>query len=173
MKLRIIVLAVATASLLAGCGDGGKPAASQSAAGANKAAPNQEQVTLMRELSKCYREHGVPNYPDPVQGPDGTWALVGNVAEPPKTALDACSSIAGRIPPDQSAPPASAAEMTKLRKFAQCMRQKGLSDFPDPEADGSFQLPARLQTKQAIATQRKACAEFNPNGLNIRTRTTE
>jgi hypothetical protein len=170
MKLRMVVFVTVAASSLAGCGGGGDgPVSSAASQGGDHAALDQEQVALMRELSKCYRDHGVPSYPDPVQGPDGTWALVGDVPEPPRAALDACASIAGRIPQEQVRP-ASAEEMAALRQFAQCMRGQGLSDFPDPEADGSFQVPERLQSKEAIATQRKVCEQFNPGGLKIRSR---
>jgi hypothetical protein len=55
--------------------------------------------------------------------------------------------------------------MTKLRRFAQCMRAHGLSDWPDPKADGSFDLPQRLRAgKQVFKTQLAACRQYMTGG---------
>jgi hypothetical protein len=39
---------------------------------------------------------------------------------------------------ERSQEPPSAADLAKLREFAQCIREHGIPEWPDPKADGSF-----------------------------------
>jgi hypothetical protein len=155
MRLKTILIGVGLSVVLAGCGGGG----------GNKETPPKSEAEIMHQLSACYRQHGAPNYPDPVQQPNGGWAVSGDASEPPKAALDACASIEAQLPQqanDKHEMPA--AEMTKLRQFAQCMRGKGLADWPDPNNDGTFPLPTRLRDKQVYLTQLHDCQQFLSDG---------
>ena len=42
-------------------------------------------------------------------------------------------------------PELTAEDMTKLRQFAGCMREKGFPNYPDPDAQGNFPLPDDLR----------------------------
>lgn len=114
-------------------------------------------------LAQCARANGVPNFPDPTQAPDGSWGFppMDNGVQLPS----ACDSIKrGMGAQGSSHKPVSAADMTKLQQFAQCMRQHGLSDWPDPRSDGSFTLPARLSQggKGLSLDATKACRQYVP-----------
>jgi hypothetical protein len=50
--------------------------------------------------------------------------------------IGACGGSAQR-------PPATPDVAMRIR-FAECMRQQGISDFPDPDQQGRFQLPPSL-----------------------------
>jgi len=91
------------------------------------------------------RAHGITAFPDP--NPQGGIALGGG----PGTGLDprspqfkaanrACRSL---LPPRKALSPAQQAEAkAQGLKFAQCMRAHGISDFPDPNSQGNFQIQA-------------------------------
>jgi hypothetical protein len=58
-----------------------------------------------------------------------------------------------------------------LTRFAQCMREHGLTDWPDPDANGDFPLPPDLMTNsksgpvwERIKAAWDACAQYNPSG---------
>ncbi|MCW2938834.1 MAG: hypothetical protein JWN00_1819, partial [Actinomycetia bacterium] len=62
------------------------------------------------------------------------------------------------------------AEMVKARELSRCMRQHGLADWPDPDANGAFPLPPRLIQlgKRGIMSQIKACGQYWPRrSINI------
>jgi hypothetical protein len=62
---------------------------------------------------------------------------------------------------------AGAADPDQARKFAQCVRENGVPDFPDPGADGRFKLGQfgrgdidRDKMRKAM----EACRDLAPNG---------
>jgi hypothetical protein len=158
--------------VLAGCASATGAAAPGSSAGAKSGAsatPGSRQLlAIYRELAQCIRQHGQPNLPDPVVNPStGKVELPPGTQKPSRAAMDACKSIADRLPPSENnRPPVTAADMVKLRALARCMRAHGLNDWPDPNADGSFPLPTRLFNlgKKGIITQIQACKQYYPNG---------
>ena len=165
MRLRTFaVMGVALIALTAcdsgGAGDQASP--SPSANGGNAA---------LLEAAKCMRANGFPNYPDPVQNRDGIWQFpesAGDQAPPP--ACEALFRNAKQGAPDQRRDKISADEMAKLRQFAQCMRDKGLPDWPDPDNEGSFLLPTRLRPPNVdptMQTAEEACNQFAPNGIRV------
>ncbi|MBO2456342.1 hypothetical protein [Actinomadura violacea] len=63
--------------------------------------------------------------------------------------------------------PLSPADIAKARDFARCMREKGISDWPDPNSNGYFVLPPRLgppNGKRLFKQQMVACRSFEPAG---------
>jgi hypothetical protein len=167
MTLRTLAVAtVATAAMvatlaLAACSGGdGDPTANPSPSGSSN-----RQAAI--ELANCMRANGSPDFPDPVQDDQGRWAF------PPESAGDweppeACRPLVHdwKIAfSDGGAVPAE--DMTKFRDYAACMRRQGLEDFPDPEPDGGFDLPERIQTlvdtsDPAFATAQRACENLLP-----------
>ena len=59
-------------------------------------------------------------------------------------------------------------------RFAQCMRQQGITDFPDPDARGRFHLPPSLDQggnlkasprwAQVQAAMDGPCKRYDPSG---------
>jgi hypothetical protein len=156
-------LAVAAALAgLAGCGTG-ETATTPEGGEARVAA-------LYQKLSQCIRDNGVPDFPDMILGDDGKWKLPAGATPPPEAAEKACEPVmqeiaqAGR----ETGKPASERDMAAWRKFAQCMREKGVSDWPDPDPDGYFTLPARLTDRNnpdVAKAQTEACQSNLPNGV--------
>lgn len=62
----------------------------------------------------------------------------------------------------------------KLEQFAQCMRAHGVTDFPDPTAEGSFNLPTGMTGSPQFASADQSCKSLAPAGvLSGRAPTTE
>ena len=155
------LLLAAVALTIAGCAanptGSGAPASGVPAGSATATGSYPDQVMAWgRRFAACARSHGIPDFPDPVypadarpSGPLWGFALF---ATADKAALGqvvngACADVARQMPPapDANRPP-GATTLAQMRKYAQCMRLQGMSDFPDPKADGTFPI---LNTRYA------------------------
>jgi hypothetical protein len=92
-------------------------------------------------------------------GDDAKLALRDNQA-----AQDACQPILDRLPAAarKNSPP-TPEELRGLLGFAQCMRENGLPEWPDPQADGTFPLPEPLRSEgksPRLVTAERACEHF-------------
>jgi len=105
------------------------------------------------KFAACMRENGV-NMPDPDPNNPSF-----NIPTTEKSTLDAamksCQKYLGTPPAGESA---AAAE--QFKKFAACMRENGLPNFPDPDADGTLNLPEGIDPdSQEFKQADKTCAE--------------
>jgi hypothetical protein len=159
-------MAVAAVSLPAGCGGG-----SGDSPGGASAAKTPDAVSSLRAVARCMRTHGYPSYPDPTQDENGNWGFPesANVANDPPACLPLARKAKQQLANSRVDPkgkPASGADMAKLREFARCMREHGLADWPDPDADGAFPLPTRLQKPQGdslVGPREQACRQYLPS----------
>lgn len=144
------------ASLAAGSGS-----ASRKAGGSGKADP--------LKYSQCMRAHGVTKFPDP--GPNGELRIEAG----PGTGLDPSSAVfkAAQQACKSLEPTPPAAERKKmydaLLKFAQCMRQHGIAEFPDPSPDGGLRISSKKggsldPNGAAFKRAQQACQHFMPGG---------
>jgi hypothetical protein len=126
---------------LAGCSaPGGSQAATTTTTG------QQDVVAVWRQLVACARANGMPNLPDPQIDSNGQAHFPSGTPDPPQSARRACQSIYDRLPAsargDTERPPA---DIQALLRFARCMREHGMADFPDPKAErptAPFRSPA-------------------------------
>jgi hypothetical protein len=91
------------------------------------------------KFSACMRDNGVAQFPDP----DASGAMTldgvvnGSSLDPSSAtwtkALAACKDLQ---PAGFTGKKATPKEQSVRLKFAQCMRDNGIKDFPDPAADG-------------------------------------
>jgi hypothetical protein len=147
--------------LLAGCSaSGGSGAATTTTSG------QQAAAAVLREFVRCARANGMPNLPDLRLDSNGQVSIPEGTPEPPRSVERACRSIWERLPAsasgDTARPPA---DMQALLGYARCMREHGVADFPDPQADGRFPLPASLRGGKTPLFLRamQACRQLNPN----------
>jgi hypothetical protein len=160
-----LALGAAVAVLLLGaCGFG--------AAQAHNTGPSL--TTRWHLVAQCFRANGYPDLPDPTIDSHGQPQLPDSVQKP-ATIPTPCQSLL-----DQANQASEAAggggihqpshDVAQLRLFAQCMRDHGLDDWPDPDSQGRFHLPADLQGKSgprwpAIrAAWSGPCAQFDTGG---------
>ena len=100
-------------------------------------------AAIVVEWVQCVRANGAQNLPDPQIDSDGRPHFPAGTPAPPERALQACRPIVDRLPPSargDDEQTRSPADMQELLRFAGCMRERGLTDFPDPKADGIFLL---------------------------------
>jgi hypothetical protein len=139
-------------------GAGGHPAASATPA----SAADRTRVSL--QFASCLRAHGV-NEPDPSFDANGnpTWQV--DPKQLSVTATGACSSIlqAANVQPPHSAP--TAAQLAQATHLAQCLRQHGIADFPDPDPQtGQFPTTHDPRQEPGWAAAQQACQQFEPQG---------
>jgi hypothetical protein len=146
--------------LLAGCSASGGSGAATATTGGQQAA-----AAVWRELVACARANGMPNLPDPQIDSNGRAAFPNGTPDPPASVRRACQSIYDRLPPsargEQGRPPA---DMQALLRFARCMREHGVADFPDPDAQGNFRAPPGSAGPKTPRFQgaMQACRQLDP-----------
>jgi hypothetical protein len=124
------------AVIVAGCGNGsaGTGDTTATSGGSSAASIHEKAVTF----AECMRTNGVSAFPDP----DATGALtIDAVANRSsldtssaafEQALSACKDLE---PPGFTGHERNAQEQEGALKFAQCIRDNGVKDFPDPAKD--------------------------------------
>ncbi len=132
----LALISAGCSSALAGTGSSGNGAAPVDSSGGNNSAANGEQAY---KFAQCMRDNGVSQFPDPNASGQLTIDQIvnGSSLDPNSTAwkkaISACKDLepAGftgskRTPEQQQA----------AIKFAQCIRDNGVKDFPDPDPNG-------------------------------------
>lgn len=118
--------ALATVALIGtGCGGDNGSTTGSSDSGASKSATGQDKAV---KFAACVREHGVPNFPDP--NAKGEFEFGVDVSPAVfKKAVDACKDLQ---PPGSLSSKRTPKEQSDSLRFAQCIREHGVKDFPDP-----------------------------------------
>ncbi len=127
----------AVALVMAGCGGGSSTTAATTA-----------QNGLVA-YSHCMRSHGVPNFPDPT-GSAGIPKDKIPVGSPQfLQAASACHHLmpASGLGPETT-PPQTGTRRADALSFANCMRDRGFPNFPDPTVHG--QLTPQMVTAAGI-----------------------
>jgi hypothetical protein len=133
-KLRPLValaLVVLIGLISAGCGSnapsetGTASSAGSAGTGGNKNATDQDKAV---KFAECIREHGVPDFPDANEKGEFVFGINVSPAVWQK-AVDACKDLQ---PPGTLSAERSPKQQTATLKFAQCIRDNGVKDFPDP-----------------------------------------
>jgi hypothetical protein len=146
------------AVLLAACAQG-------AGTGTATSSPPTDSRDAALLYAQCMRTNGVPDFPDP--DADGRFSVghgEGGVdQDDPKfrSAAEACRALAPGGEHEKFGDPAFVEQM---REFSQCMRDNGLPDFPDPDAEGRLRgvgHEARGPTYEAAFA---ACRERLPGG---------
>jgi hypothetical protein len=151
-RLRPLAALAVIALIGAGCSNGsghGNTATGTGAdRGGDKKAANQEKGV---KFAECVRNNGVPDFPDP--DPKGEFAYGVSVTPAVfKKAVAACKDLQ---PPGALSSKRSPKEQKASLKFAQCIRDNGVRDFPDP-----------VNGEPAIDTY-KIPSSNRPGGMNI------
>ncbi len=122
------------------------------------------------QFARCMRANGVAEFPDP--GPSGESTVDdvvnGSSLDPDgpawKKAANACRDLQ---PSGFTGRKRSAAQQAYALKFAQCIRDNGVKDFPDPDPDGPLidtdripSLAAARDLSALDAASRKCGAAF-------------
>jgi hypothetical protein len=156
------------ALLLAGL-TGCSSASDSNAATATTAPP--DDAAIWREVVQCLRDNGMPNLPDPSIDGDGEPHFPGgDPGDPPERARRACEPVYNRLSErtrgdDTNRRPPT--DIPALLRFARCMREQGVPDWPDPKADGTFPLVGTALEREGksprVIRAAQACKQLNPD----------
>lgn len=126
-RRRLLAALTMVALIGAGCSNGSAETgtASSSGAGGNTIATDQDTAV---KFAECIREHGVPHFPDPDAKGDFVFGIDVSPAVWTK-AVDACQDLE---PPGALSAKRSPKQQSAGLRFAQCVRDNGVKDFPDP-----------------------------------------
>jgi hypothetical protein len=113
------------AVIAAGCGSDGPARTSATATASPKKASAREKAVRFAE---CIRAHGVADFPDPNAKNEFEYGVSVTPAVW-KRATTACKDLQ---PPGTLSSKRTPKEQSGALKFAQCMRDNGVKDFPDP-----------------------------------------
>jgi hypothetical protein len=169
-----LVFCLLLAASAAGCGGsagndgvatagspGGKPTSSAGTA-------NLSQQDQALKFAQCMRDNGVPNFPDPKFSDGGGLSIdVPEGSDPHK--VDAAMQTCKQYLPNGGEPPKiDPQRVEQNRKFAKCMRDNGVANFPDPGADGGIQVngndPGMNMDDPKFKAAQNACAQYLPSG---------
>jgi hypothetical protein len=152
-----VIVAAAAAVLAAACSGSG----SSTGSGSSSAGGSSTSASAVA-YSACMRDHGVPNYPDPGsdgQVPKGNAQAFGVSTSQYEAAERACRHL---LPNGDSTsltqclmtgdcPQAVVRQaLEEGRTFAQCMRNHGVPNWPDPSIDSTGR-PSFQVTKAGIS----------------------
>ena len=143
------VLSAGCSNTLAGPGTGRSggnntiTAQADSSGGNNTAANHQQAV----KFAECMRKNGVREFPDPDASGELTIDGIANGSSLDtnsaafKQAISACKDLQ---PPGFTGGKRSPEQQKAALKFAQCFRDNGVKDFPDPTPDGPLVDTSRM-----------------------------
>lgn len=142
--MRMISTCLLLALALAGCaqsgpGDGVATAGGPGTSATTSASTGPDPDGPFK-YSKCVRENGVPDFPDPKTDGGGGFSLA--VPEGvDKSKVDAAHEKCKHLMPNGGEPQKASPEaIEEGRRMAQCMRENGFPDFPDPDANGGIAI---------------------------------
>jgi hypothetical protein len=138
-RLRLPGTLALVALIGAGCGSNAPSETGAARTGGDKQAADHGKAV---KFAECIRNHGVGDFPDP----DAKGEFVYGVSVTPAVwtkAVDACKDLQ---PPGSLSSKRSPKQQTASLRFAQCVRDNGVKDFPDP-ANGeplidTYQIPS-------------------------------
>ena len=118
-------------------------------------AQNADPAEQAAAYARCMRQNGFTDFPDPDS--EGRILLRSRLdsrsAPAFRAAHQACNEVA---PPGWRSERPDPNRRTKLLGFAQCVRAKGVADFPDPSARGEFDF-SRIADSPTLRTAMENC----------------
>jgi hypothetical protein len=157
-RRRFVSAAVAAAAVLGALAlvtaCGGSSASDETAPAAD-----QEQALA---FAQCMRENGVPDFSDP--DAEGRFSEGEHDSDDPalRAAQEACRDLA---PGGEHQNLGDPAFVEQMREFSQCMRDNGLPDFPDPDAEGRLRGAGHEQQGDPkFRAAMESCREKLPGG---------
>jgi hypothetical protein len=116
------------------------------------------------KFAQCMREHGMSWFPDPQPG---AGLQIQVPAGQDKAKVDAAMAACKKFLPNGGEPQKmDPAQLEQARQMSQCMRDHGITNFPDPNANGEMMLDGnKLGTGPGdpkFDAADKACAQYRP-----------
>jgi hypothetical protein len=151
---------IAMAALISTCGSSA-PAAT--GGGGNNTAVNSNHEKAVK-FAECIRSNGVSEFPDPNASGEFVYGIkAGSSLDPSsaawKTAIGACRNLE----PSDFMPTTFSTKQIEARvKFAQCVRDNGVPDFPDPTTNGPLVDVSNGSSNPELQAALHKCRRLNP-----------
>jgi hypothetical protein len=171
----LIGLMLITGLAATACGDKDAPTKTVATAGANggpSGGPQGDPSAGARggdpvAYAKCMRDNGVAGFPDPDK--NGQIRLDPNTVDQESAeyqkAQEACKQYVGSAAKVRDDPGSQWTIENKL-KYAKCMRDNGLANFPDPDKNGQLVLPRSFDPESAqFKAAENACQQYKPQNM--------
>lgn len=114
------------------------------------------------KFAECMREHGI-DLPDPKDEGGGAvqFSLPRDTDDAAMgKAMDACRQF---LPNGGEPMKLDSEQLEQAREFAECMRENGIEDFPDPSSDGGILIGGdTIEIDEEFEAAQEACSEFLP-----------
>jgi len=169
-------LLLALGLAVAACGGGGKSdgvaSLGDKATATTSPGGSSDPQQAALAYAKCMRQHGI-NMPDPkVDANESMGAVLPEGVNPDdpkfKAAQQACKQyLANGGQPIKPNPQQQ--QQQQLLAFAGCMRQHGVTDFPDPQPDGGMDMRGVDPEDPKVKAAEQACQQYQPNRGNQQT----
>jgi len=175
VMLTLIVAGCSNASAGTGTASGGNQNAAPTPAGRGSSGGTTAAATTTAfgqavKFAACMRTNGVSQFPDP--GASGTFTIdaIANGSSLDtnsaafKQAMSACRNLE---PPGFTGGQRSPEQQQAALKFAQCIRNNGVTDFPDPAPDGPLvdtnRIPSAATSggKSLLRAAMQKCRDFS------------
>lgn len=142
MRRQMLAIPVLLALALSGCGaggddDGGVATAGGAKAGATASGTPVSDSDRQLAFARCMRENGV-DMPDPEAGGRPGFRFGPDVDQQKvQAAMEKCQD---KLPNGGQGLQLNPEQAEQMRTLAKCMRENGVPDFPDPDADGRVRI---------------------------------
>lgn len=163
---RLITLAAVAALALAGCAKQEAPGIATADGGGVAGTPSADPQEMARLLARCMRDNGIE-----VDDPDGQGVkgVVGQQQHFDKQKFAQAMEKCRQYAPEGGAPRKAIApeDIDLMRRHAQCMREHGFPDWPDPDpvtGAAKWDDPAKARAAKAdpgFKGALDACKEFD------------
>jgi hypothetical protein len=168
MRIRAALAIGLLAMAAAGCSQPNKDGvatANGTASPSTSATSTVDEKQRALQFAQCMRDNGVPNWADPKFSDGGGVSIdAPEGADPAKVdaAMKKCKEFLPNGGEPQKLDPA---RLEQLRKYAQCMRDHGIANFPDPTENG-FQINGNTSgldpASPAFQAADKECQKYAP-----------
>jgi hypothetical protein len=132
-RLSLVLAGVGCVLAISACGSSGSPS---SAAGTGSG------DALALKFANCMRSHGVPDFPDPGKPVGGQGSPINTQAPAVQSAGRTCDKLTHN--PEPKGSPAPESQRRAALANAQCIREHGVPNFPDPTFPSSGGMSVNL-----------------------------
>lgn len=156
-----IIATVGLVLLTAACGGSPSSAGSGNSSSAGGSTNSQAPSSQLVAFAHCMRSSGVPQYPDPTSSrlQKVTAQQLGVTPSQLQTAQNTCEHLLPNSGQIGQTGRATEAQLNSMREFSQCMRSRGVPNWPDPSVNAAGTASFNLQGIPGLGSPQVTAAQ--------------